>query len=173
MYTVLSQGVRSFLWTHPEIIPVGQFFRRWIKSINQSIKSDNNSPQRWWKHFVVGPFGCLIDDKLTLTWLVSWIRTAGSVFTGAGLKSLNIAGQYSTERANVEEAIVIWCILHVSPIVMGSGLRKKMCTVVWIFHNWDYAQTYLKTNNKNYQAETIFCYNSQSREGAFFVSAKC
>ena len=23
-------------WTHPEIIPVAQFFRRWIKSINQS-----------------------------------------------------------------------------------------------------------------------------------------
>ena len=23
-------------WTHPEIIPVGQFFRRWIKSINQA-----------------------------------------------------------------------------------------------------------------------------------------
>ena len=24
-------------WTHPEIIPVGQFFRQWIKSINQSV----------------------------------------------------------------------------------------------------------------------------------------
>ena len=23
-------------WTHPEIIPVGQFFRRWTKSINQA-----------------------------------------------------------------------------------------------------------------------------------------
>ena len=23
-------------WTHPEIIPVGQFFRQWIKSINQA-----------------------------------------------------------------------------------------------------------------------------------------
>ena len=23
------------LWTHPEIIPLGQFFRRWIQSINQ------------------------------------------------------------------------------------------------------------------------------------------
>ena len=27
-------------WTHPEIIPVGQFFRRWMKSINQSIKNE-------------------------------------------------------------------------------------------------------------------------------------
>ena len=23
-------------WTHPEIIPVGQFFPRWIQSINQA-----------------------------------------------------------------------------------------------------------------------------------------
>ena len=38
----------------------------------------------------------LIDDKLTLTWLVYWIRTARSVFTGAGLQWPNIAGQYST-----------------------------------------------------------------------------
>ena len=34
-------------WTHPEIIPVGQFLRRWIQSINQSInqsiKNDNKS----------------------------------------------------------------------------------------------------------------------------------
>ena len=38
-----------------------KFFRRWIKSINQSIKNDDESPQRWWKFFVVGLFGCLID----------------------------------------------------------------------------------------------------------------
>ena len=37
----------------------------------------------------------LIEDKLTLTWLVDWIRTARSVFTGAGLKWLKTAGQYS------------------------------------------------------------------------------
>ena len=28
-----------YFWTHPEIIPVGQFFRRWIKSINQTWTS--------------------------------------------------------------------------------------------------------------------------------------
>ena len=37
-------------WTHPEIIPVGQFFRRWIKSINQSSVD-----------FHCKPFGWLID----------------------------------------------------------------------------------------------------------------
>ena len=38
---------------------------------------------------------CLIDGKSILTWLVYWIRTAWSVFTGAELKPLNITGQYS------------------------------------------------------------------------------
>ena len=37
-----------------------------------------------------------MDEKLTLTWLVYWSRTARSVFTGAGLKWPNTAGQYST-----------------------------------------------------------------------------
>ena len=37
-------------WTHPEIIPVGQFFRRWMKSINQSSVD-----------FHCKPFGWLID----------------------------------------------------------------------------------------------------------------
>ena len=35
----------------------------------------------------------LTDDKLTLTWLVYWIRTTRSVFTGAGLKWPNTAGK--------------------------------------------------------------------------------
>ena len=34
------------------------------QSINQSIKNDN----KWWKHFVVGPFGWLID-LLTISYL--------------------------------------------------------------------------------------------------------
>ena len=62
-------------WTHSEIIPVGQFFRRWIKSINQAQTFIADFSVDW-----------LIDDKLTLTWLVYWIRTARSFFTGAGLK---------------------------------------------------------------------------------------
>ena len=73
-------------WIHPEIIPVGQFFRRWIKWMNQSIK--RRLPlQTFWL------IDWLIDDEWTLTWLVYWI---GTVFTGAGLKRPNIAGQYST-----------------------------------------------------------------------------
>ena len=48
---------------------MGQFFRRWILHTKSFRLID------W-----------LIDDKLTLTWLVYWIRTARSVFTGAGLK---------------------------------------------------------------------------------------
>ena len=39
-------------WTHPEIIPVGQFFRQWIKSINQSSAD----------------FHC----KHSVDWLIDW-----------------------------------------------------------------------------------------------------
>ena len=35
MYCFVPRCSVTF-WTHPEIIPVGQFFRRWIKSINQA-----------------------------------------------------------------------------------------------------------------------------------------
>ena len=49
--TALSRGVQSLFRTHPEIIPVGQFFRRWIKSINQA-----------WT-FTSKPFGWLIDGR--------------------------------------------------------------------------------------------------------------
>ena len=41
----------------------------------------------------------LIDDKLTLTWLVYWNRTARSVFTGAGLKWLNTTGWYRSSKS--------------------------------------------------------------------------
>ena len=75
LYCIALRRLVTF-WTHPEIIPVGQFFRRWI---NRS-----RSFRLIW----------LIDDKLTLTWLVYWIRTTRSVFTGAGLKWPNTAGQY-------------------------------------------------------------------------------
>ena len=66
-------------WTHPEIIPVRQFFRRWIKSINQSSVDFHCKPFGWLIDW-------LIDDKLTLTWLVYWICTARSDFTGGGAK---------------------------------------------------------------------------------------
>ena len=73
--------------THPEIIPVGQFFR-WIQSINQSSVDFHCKPFGWLVDW-------LIDEKLTLTWLVYWIRTAWSVFTGARLKWPSTAGQCS------------------------------------------------------------------------------
>ena len=71
-YSIVPRCSVTF-WTHPEIIPVGQFFRRWIQSINQAQTFIVNLPVDW-----------LIDDKLTLTWLVYWIRTARSVFKGGG-----------------------------------------------------------------------------------------
>ena len=89
-------AVSGHFWTHPEIIPVGQFFRPWIKSINQSINQGRQQIMVETLHsrscrLIVW----LIDDKSTLTWLVYWIRTARSVFTGAGLKWPNTAGHYS------------------------------------------------------------------------------
>ena len=53
-------------WTHPEIIPVGQFFRRGIKSINQSSVD-----------FHYKPFGWLIDwltiSALWLDWFIGLV----------------------------------------------------------------------------------------------------
>ena len=60
-------AVFGHFWTHPEIIPVGQFFRLWI------LRSRSFQLIDW-----------LIDHKSTLTWLVYWIRAARSVFTGGG-----------------------------------------------------------------------------------------
>ena len=51
----------------------------------------------------------LIDwlvDKSTLTWLVYWIRTARSVFTGAGLKWPNTAGKYSISRCEEKTSLL-------------------------------------------------------------------
>ena len=52
---------------------------------------------------------CLIDNKLTLTWLVYWIRTARSVSTGAGLKWPNTAGQHSTCNSTLMVFALEWC----------------------------------------------------------------
>ena len=71
-YTGIVPRCSVTFWTHPEIIPVGQFFRRWIKSINQSSVYFHCKLSIDW----------LIDDKSTLTWLVYWIRTARSVLRG-------------------------------------------------------------------------------------------
>ena len=76
--TELSRGVRSLFGPPPpKSFLWGNFSS---DGLNQSIK------RKLW----------LIDDKSTLTWLRHWIRTAWSVFTGAGLKWPNTAGQYST-----------------------------------------------------------------------------
>ena len=82
--TVLSHGVRSLFGPTRKSSPWGNFFRRRIKSINQAWIFIVNLSVHW-----------LIDDKLTLTWLLYWTRTARSVFTGAGLQWPNTAGQYS------------------------------------------------------------------------------
>ena len=77
LYCIVPRCSATFS-THAEIIPVGQFFRQW------NLHSRSFRLIDW-----------LIDDKLTLIWLVYWIRTAWSVFTGAELKWVNITGWYS------------------------------------------------------------------------------
>ena len=72
IYYCIVPRCSGTVWTHPEIIPVGHFFRRWIKSINQSSLDFHCKPFDWLIDW-------LIDDKLTLNWLVYWIRTARSV----------------------------------------------------------------------------------------------
>ena len=79
--TVSSRYVESLFAFTRGIIPVGQFSRKCAQSINQP-----------WTFI-----GWLLDwRKVNLSWLVYWVRTARSVFTGAGLKWLNITGYYST-----------------------------------------------------------------------------
>ena len=85
-FTVLSRGVRSLFGSTRKSSPWGNFSDG---GLNQSIKR---------RLSFCKSFGWLIDwltIKLTWTWLVYWIRTARSVFTGAGLKWPNTAGQYS------------------------------------------------------------------------------
>ena len=83
--TVLSRGVRWLFGPTRKSSPWGNF-------------SDGRS-------FVVGSSDWLIDDKSTLTWLVCLSRAARSVFTGAGLKWPNTAGQYSIFLSTTEQEI--------------------------------------------------------------------
>ena len=58
-YCVVPRCSVTF-WTHRESIPVGQFFRRWIRSINQSINQSTtttNPHNDGRSHFVVASFG--------------------------------------------------------------------------------------------------------------------
>ena len=76
LFTLLSRGVRSLFGPTRKSSPWDNFSDG---GLNQSIKrglSLQTSRLIDW----------LIDEKLTLTWLVYWIRTTRSVFTGAGLK---------------------------------------------------------------------------------------
>ena len=66
----------------------------------------------------------LIDDELTLTWLVYWIRTARSVFTGAGPKWLNITGQYSASRIFV---VQLWFITAIRTTLTIEICQRKFC----------------------------------------------
>ena len=84
--TVLSRHVRSLFGPTRKSSPWGNICDSWL---NQSIKPRFSL---WTSRLI----DWLIDDKLTLTWLVYWIPTARSVFTGAGLKWPNTARQYST-----------------------------------------------------------------------------
>ena len=58
---------------------------------------------------VVLSIDCLINGKSILTWLVYWIRTVRSVFTGAGLKWLSITGIIQNVSTNSHDVIVcVW-----------------------------------------------------------------
>ena len=111
VFDSVRQLIRLHSWLNCEIlrcldhtpaIVLLKYTAPWI--INQSIK-------HWWSLFgptrKSSPWGNFPDGGLdqsikrwlllwNFTWLVYWIRTARSVFTGAGLKWPNIAGQYTT-----------------------------------------------------------------------------
>ena len=68
---------------------------------------------------------------LTLTWLVYWIRTARSVFTGAGLKWPNTAGQYSTQLSH---GIISFEKLT-TYLINLSSVHTQSCHG-WFFNAW-------------------------------------
>ena len=66
--TVLFARGSVTFWTHPEIIPVGQFFRRWIRSINQSNVDFHCKPLSWlidWRWVNLDLIG-LLDSHRTI-----------------------------------------------------------------------------------------------------------
>ena len=99
--TVLSRGVWSLFWPTRKSSPWGNFFWRCIQSIIQSFNhSINQSIDQEWQQIPATMVEALrsrsfrvidwlIDDKLTLIWLVYWILNTQSVVTGAGLKRPN------------------------------------------------------------------------------------
>ena len=97
--------------------------QQWIRnnqSINQSINQEwQQSPTTRVEALRSGSLRLidwLIDEKVTLTWLVYWIRTAQSVFTGAGLKWPNTAGQCITHRC--EEKLSLLQSFHTRQIIV-------------------------------------------------------
>ena len=80
---------------------------------------------------------CLIDDELTLTWLVYWNRTARSVFTGAGLKWPNTAGQYSTDYCTLLTICIARTIaLHQQKAHFTLCFTRSVvhCSIIWSFN---------------------------------------
>ena len=69
---------------------------------------------------------------ITVTWLIYWIRTARSVFTGAGLKWLNITRWHSERKIDdknkkyVRHAVS----LDVDVVVLGAAIDKFDACVV-------------------------------------------
>ena len=70
-------------WTHSKIIPVGQFFRRWVKSINQSSVD-----------FYCKPFSRLIDWRKVHFDLIGLLDSCCKIcfYGGGGLKGLRHNG---------------------------------------------------------------------------------
>ena len=103
---VLSRGVRSLFGPTRKLSPWGNFSDG---GLNQSIKRRLS-----WQTFRL--IDWLIDDKLTLTWLVYWIFTAQSVFTGAGLKWPNTA----------DNTVFVW--FHMS--ICFCSFRVLVCSTM-------------------------------------------
>ena len=93
---VLSRGVRPPFGPTRKSSPWGSLSDSGLnQSINQEWQPIPTTMAEALRSRSFRLIDWLIDDKSTLTWLVYWIRTARSVFTGAGLKWPNTAGQYS------------------------------------------------------------------------------
>ena len=133
----LRRGIiRSFgsFWTHLEIIPVGQFFRRWIKSINQSINQKwQQIPTTmvaalWSKSFRL--IDWLIDDKVNFD-LIGLVKSYHTIcFYGAGLKWPNTAGQIQyfrrcwTHFGRKDVCNSSLMLLHANNALSKKALRK-------------------------------------------------
>ena len=99
--------------------------------------------------------------KLTLTWLVYWIRTAQSVFMRAGLKWPNTAGQYSKPLTSLPDFIAAFRAVWSAG---GSYLSVS-------FTGPPHSRLLPSTEEDKADAAVVALFFPRGRHGSIFIAA--